>query len=982
MQSRSLVALACVVCLTSGSIHALDLSSVIDDYRITAWTGGDGITLGEVRSIAQDRDGYLWLASDAGLVRFDGLRFVRTGLVSGPIQLPMAPTRAVYLARDGSLWVGYGEGRGLYRIEHGEVREVQLAHVLPSLVNVITEDRSGAMWVGHDHGLSRFHNGRWTTSPLPAEGQDRRVFDVHEDRHGAIWVAAASGLYRADTAGALALAPHSRGLARVIAEDQAGRVWTTDTETGFRRADTADRNPLFEARGMHVFPDSRGNLWVTTIGQGLWQVRNSPDAGAPAAVRRATAQTGLVSDESSRVFEDRDGNIWVGSIQGLNRLTPHKATSIVDVGVVRALAIGVDGTGWIGTTSGLVELTGVTLGSPGRRRVIASTPIRALHTASDGTVWAATNDGLSTIVRGRLIPAGISGPPLRRISSIVSDSGGRLWVCDEQFGVGRIERRRLSLVASATDGVSEPPLFAHVGREDRLWIAFKGGTVRRLDPDGHVTHYGSGDGLTHTTINAIHQDRLGELWIGGDGGISRLRGDRFQTVAIQNDAPQFRSVSSVIADSSGDLWVGVAFFGFLRVARDDIDRATSDASARLRYRLYDTSFGAGYPDSAHSGSAARGDSLWFVTSRGVTILEPATLRRDDGRESDGPRIEGITADERRFSAEPGATLPPRISRLRIDYTLVSLSSVDRTHFRYRLDGFDTDWVDGTGPRQAFYTNLPPRDYRFRLQASTNAVDWEDSEAVWAFAIEPMFYQTGWFYASGAVALALAGVAAWRLRVRHVRKELAIVFGERLRVSREIHDTLLQSLFGIALQVDVVSADARDHPSPLRTHLQRIRQQIEDTMSEARQSIWNLRSGAIDRRDLVAALCESGQRLTAGRVPFVMTVTGTPRSCSSDVETQMLRIGCEAVANAVRHADAGRVDMEIGFGEGTLSLRVTDNGRGFNPAPDRTGHYGLLGMKERATNAGGHCTIQSVPGSGVQVAAEFPLSAIDDVRKAG
>src|SRR6185436_4099760 len=224
-----------------------------------------------------------------------------------------------------------------------------------------------------------------------------------------------------------------------------------------------------------------------------------------------------------------------------------------------------------------------------------------------------------------------------------------------------------------------------------------------------------------------------------------------------------------------------------------------------------------------------------------------------------PRIEGLTADDRRYSLTSDLVLPPRTSRLKIDYTVMSLSSLERIRFRYRLDGFDTQWVDGTGPRQALYTNLPPGAYRFRLQASANSANWNDAEADWSFSIRPMFYQTRWFYVVCAAALVLLGRWAWRLRMRQARKELALVYGERLRLSREIHDTLLQSLCGVGLQLDAAAHKLRDSPSfvPVRSHLQRIQRQIEEYISEARQSIWDLRSPTLERRNLVEALQHTG-----------------------------------------------------------------------------------------------------------------------------
>jgi signal transduction histidine kinase len=360
------------------------------------------------------------------------------------------------------------------------------------------------------------------------------------------------------------------------------------------------------------------------------------------------------------------------------------------------------------------------------------------------------------------------------------------------------------------------------------------------------------------------------------------------------------------------------------------------------------------------------------------VLDPRELRSSPDGAPGPPRIEGLTANDRRYSPTAGLVLPPRTSRLKIDYTVMSLSSLERIRFRYRLDGFDTQWVDGTGPRQALYTNLPPGAYRFRLQSSANSATWDGAEAGLSFSIEPMFYQTGWFYSVCAMALALLGMWAWRLRMRQARKALALVYGERLRLSREIHDTLLQSLFGVGLQLDAASHQLRDSPSfaLVRAHLQRIQRQIEDYISEARQSIWDLRSPTLERRNLVEALQHTGENLTAGKVDFVLTVTGAPRPCPSKLETHVLRIGHEAIMNAVRHADAQRVEIEIGFEDRRLRLRVADNGRGFDARQTRTagglGHYGLMSMQERAADAGGRCTIESMPGAGVQVIAEFPI----------
>jgi signal transduction histidine kinase/ligand-binding sensor domain-containing protein len=955
---------------------AQDFPPTLGDYRITSWMGGDGITLGEVRALAQDADGYLWLATERGLVRFDGFRFATSGIVAGSTPLPMATTRAVYVGRDGSLWVGYGEGHGVYRVLHGQVQAIHLQGQIEGFVNVITEDRSGTLWIGHSEGLHRLRGDRWERVPLPTVAQPA-VRDLEEDRDGRMWVASVGGLYREARTGGFERASQGEP-SRGISEDGQGRLWTTDDVGGFRPAGDVAPGRLFEARGMDLFHDRRGNLWVTTIGQGIWHVRYDAGGGAP-LVRRATVQNGLASDENSVIFEDRDGNIWVASLQGLNRLSPFKVNALPDIGVVRTLAFGPDKTAWAATGAGLVALSDVTAESTGTTRPVSKVAISALHTSSDGTVWVATQTGLHRLVNSRLERVRAEGPRLTRITSMTSDRRGTLWISDSAHGLVRFADGRLEVAAAPAR-----PLFTYVDRADRVWLALENGTVSVLDPDGRARHYGREQGLAHDTISAIHQDLRGDIWVGGNAGLSLLQGERFQTLTSRNGLPGLQgrpSVTGVVDDDSGDLWVAIAYVGFIRLEREEIARGMSDPAFQVHYRVYNSSHGVGYTDSFHNGNTAvraPDGELWIMTSRGVTVLDPERLRSDASPEPGRPRIEGVTADERFFGAV-GAELPPRTSRLRIDYTVVSLSSSERYRFRYRLDGYDTDWIDGTTYRQASYTNLPPGAYRFRLQASSNATTWTDAEVPWSFSIRPTFYQTSWFSALCALASLLAVMGLWQVRVRKVRKEVALVFGERIRVAREIHDTLLQSIVGISLQVDAAARDVRHQPARAEARLTGMQKQIEGSVREARQAIWDLRSPSIEAHGLVGALRATGSRLTAGTVDFALTVTGTPRPCPPHVETQALRIGHEAVLNAVRHAEARQVRIEIGFDDALLRLRVADDGRGFqDPMPASSflrKHYGLVNMKERAADAGGRCRIESTPGAGVEVIAEFPLTPV-------
>ena len=880
----------------------------------------------------------------------------------------------MYIARDEALWVGYGSGRGVYRIRDGEVLDTYLQNQITGFVNAITEDQTGVMWIAHDQGLHTVRGSRIESVALPYPTSDHRVFDVHKDRTGGLWVSAATGLYRRTGDGSF---ERSLEIAESVftfsmSEDPTGRMWVTDSAHGFRPADgTADRNVV--GRGMNVFFDHEGNLWVATFGQGLWKVRGADEHG-PMTIARATVDLGLLSDELSGFLEDRDGNLWVGANVGLHRLTPNKAASVGDVGVVNGVAVDERGTMWLGGTAGLIALTVPRGGGTEQRRVASTQEIRTLHRSPDGVVWATTDTGLHQVRGGRLVRVAVSGLQLTHVRAMASDRRATLWVSDEIEGLVSVTAGRAEHVQFETSEAGRPSLVA-VDSQDRLWVAFADGTLRMIQ-NGIVRRFGRAEGLPHASIFTVHDSGDGQVWVGGNEGLSHFVNGRFETLNGRN--LPIERVLQIASDREGSLWLGLPVVGFVRVNPEEVTQALNDTSYRLRYAVYTSSDGiAGEPNLFAGNSVATdGDGrLWFVTGRGITIFDPRSLKQDRNVDAAQPRIEGVNAGGRWYGARSGLALPPGVTNLRIDYARVNLSSFDQVRFRYRLDGVDTDWVDGTGRRQASYANLGPGEYRFRVQVTSTGT-WDDPEKAWGFTIAPMFYQTRWFGGACVLVVGLAVVAFWRLRLRQIRKELAVVYNERVRLSREIHDTLLQSLAGVAMQLDVASSDP-GASSRMQIAMVRMRRQLEDYIQETRESIWKLRSGTMDERDIVTALRSVGRRITSGRVGFDVKVTGQPRSCEPKIQTEVVRIAQEALMNAVRHAHAKKIKLNLGFSERTLRLCVSDDGQGFDPAsvPKSSGHhYGIIGMQERAVEVGGHCTIESTPGGGAQVVAEFPLSA--------
>jgi signal transduction histidine kinase len=517
----------------------------------------------------------------------------------------------------------------------------------------------------------------------------------------------------------------------------------------------------------------------------------------------------------------------------------------------------------------------------------------------------------------------------------------------------------------------------HVDRTDRIWLAFENGWLGIVHKSSEGRFVAPEERPGAGTYQAIHDDRNDTIWLGGTSGLSRYANGTFAEMPPASGFPA-APVTAIVEDARGDMWVAIQGAAIVRVRRTELDRAFDKPGYRLRYSAYDQSDGlAGTPRWFRNRSAARANDgrLWFVGSRGVTVIDPDALP-PESEASPLVRIESAYVDDERLTPRPQMELPPGTTRLEIQYAVLNLTAPLETKFKHRLEGFDQDWVDAGTRREAFYTSLPPRRYQFQVIATNSNGSSTETVATWDFTIAPMFYQTTWF-----AVLCIAGAAgvvagAWHLHLRRVRREFALLLGERARLSREIHDTLLQSLVGVALQFDAVASDLDASVPPRKEDFVRMRKNVEEYIREARQSIWDLRSPKLRSTDLITALNEAGEHATGGAVEFDLTVTGTPRRLSDKIEEQLLRIGQEAILNAVRHAAAKRVRVELAYTEESVALRVLDDGRGFDPdlVAEVEGHYGLVGMKERARETGGDVTISSRIGHGTEVQAVVPASA--------
>jgi two-component sensor histidine kinase len=558
------------------------------------------------------------------------------------------------------------------------------------------------------------------------------------------------------------------------------------------------------------------------------------------------------------------------------------------------------------------------------------------------------------------------------VTSIASGADGRLWLYNGREILVQAPDGTETVVtpAGVTDGLVR---FTYADRRGRLWIAADHAEIAIIDgPD--VRMLGAAEGVPAGNLTGIREDASGRIWMSSDSGLSAIDGASVRTLTAANGIPG-RRVFFVTDDAGARLWLGTTS-GLARVEKAELDHALADPHYRIRLQLFDVFDGLrgtpvvrGYPTAARSR-----DRIWFVSSTGVATIDPGQVR--EALPPPVPRIEQVLVDGQSFDPASGERLPSGMASLQIEHAALNLTAPTKVRFRHRLEGVDPDWVDDGGDTRTVYAHLPNGTYRFVVAASAGDGRWSDAAAVWTFVVPPRWYQSRVFYGA-AVALLVLGVwAAWRLRLRQVHRRFTDVLGERARVAREIHDTLLQSLVGMALQLDTVAHT--EEPTGLREEVGRIRRQVQDAIGEAQRSIRDLRAPRAEVRDLVTRLRESaGPMLEHAGITFELVVTGTPRPLQAAVEQQLMRIGMEAVVNAMRHAQAAHVRMELAFERATVRLRVTDDGHGFNPdavKADTSVHWGLSIMRERAEQVGGRSSIMSTPERGTSVEVTAPGGA--------
>jgi signal transduction histidine kinase/ligand-binding sensor domain-containing protein len=932
-------------------------------YALAAWSNEQS---GDVFAIAQDLDGYLWLGTPDGPVRFDGTRFQPWAKSSGNAP-PARTVTALAGSSQGGVWVsGGGE---VARIHRGGITRYSAADGAPSGVNALLEDRRGTVWAATSQGLFRHAGNRWSRA-TDSDGYDGdQAFSVYEDRAGRVWVGAARGLYRYDGT-LLHLVDGTATYVDSLVEDDAGNLWVTDRAAIVRKLGTSRplrRDPRIRLPlpGWRIIPDGRGGLLVASFSGGLFRLANP--TGAQPLLEPVEYEHRLRGSPRA-LYRDRDDNIWVGMRGGLLRLSESTFQSAgpldgLNKDGVRTAAVAADGSIWIATTQALNRLAGDS------RQSFAISQTRALHADHSGAMWVATDEFVGRHVAGRFVKERIPDVQASRVNGLTTTADA-LWLCTAFRGV--LTWKGNTLISHRQPGESARQCACILAdRQDRVWAGFGGGGVV-LYEQGRVRALSERDGLAPGSVWQIVQGNDDAVWFLTSGGVSRYQGGRFTSVTTAH-APIAAVVPVLVVDTQGYVWVGIQSGAVLmRFHAGEMDTIEKEPHHRLVYTLFDESDGL-QPGTQmwQSGAAGVRDMagrIWVVDGPDMTIIDPRQLR--EARRASPPNLESVTVDGERIN--PAAVRRfANGSTVEIEYAALSLSATSKLRFRHLLDGTDADWVYDAAGRRATYANLPAGDYRFRV-STTEGGQWTE-QPLWAFTVDSPFYLSRWFLIAAGTVLMGGIAAAARLRVRAVKTRYALVIAERTRLSREIHDTLLQSLAALGPELEALATRAPSREGGMTSELRRLRRQVDRSVRDARESILELRrhpTGTPRLADSLAQLADDTEARHGVR-PTVAVVGRRPGNASPDVDLQLFRIAQEAVNNAAHHGRPTRIDISVSYDERQVALTISDDGCGFDaqacPPQDRE-HFGLVTMRERAEHVGGGLRIESVPGAGTTVHA--------------
>jgi signal transduction histidine kinase/ligand-binding sensor domain-containing protein len=988
---------------------ALDPALDISQYAHTAWRVRDGFGKGPIHSIAQTPDGYLWLGTEFGLLRFDGVRALPWQPPAGE-HLPSDVVTRLLVSRDGTLWIGTGKGLASWK----DGKLTHYPEMAGWILNALVEDHQGTVWAGGfgvpRHGkLCAIKDGRAQCSD-PGEG----VQCIYEDRKNTLWVSTFQGLWRWKPDPEFF--PTGMTMMSSLVEDQNGGLL-------FGRADGIHRfiNGKPQANSVEVLAplrgvnsllwDHDGNLWVGTFGGLAHAHRGRTDFFKQV--------DGLSANVVNSVFEDREGNIWVATEGGLDRFRDFAVATFSSkegfpAGLYGSILAAKDGSLWFSSSDALARWKNSKISMYGRlgraNHLGTQTALRDMHDRglfgqvrglfqdSQGRIWITMPGGFGYMNNEKFVLT--KAVPGETRGSIAQGAAGDLWFSFDKALFHLMDDSTVEQISWERLGIKDADgLIAVDPLQGGLWIGFPQGGVAYLRHNQIERSYTTADGLGEGRITHLRVDRGGALWASAEGGLSRIKDGHIATLSAKNGLP-CNAVHWSEEDADHSVWLYLEC-GLVRIAPSAMSAWIADPIRPVRATLMDSTDGVAVKSVIFGGfsspvTKSLDGKLWFSVENGLSVVDPRHLPFNILPPP--VHIERIFADGKTYwqnwSGDPSSAhprLPPLLRDLTIDFTALSLVEPEKIHFRFKLDGQDKDWREVVNDRRVEYSNLSPGNYRFRVIACNNSGVWNEQGASLDFTIPPAYYQTSWFRALCLLTILAMLRTVYRLRVRTLERRQATLEkhqseiralndqmikaqeAERMRIAGELHDGVLQQITSLTLRLAKVRRQVPPDSEAVDT-VNGLQQQLIQIGTDIRHLSHELHPALLQDAGLPATLCAYCEEFSKVRGIRVSCETDeTVKDLSPGSALCLYRIAQEALGNAAKHSEATTVEVRLAGTAGRVCLSVSDNGKGCDRSKiGNSGGLGLISMRERVLQLEGTFAFDSEPGRGTTVKVEIPF----------